>query len=106
MTGKKISRNDPCPCGSGKKFKHCCINKGIDWDARKAAPVRSVLPAVPRRRPASLADIAFLGAFGVVDSRLKEMARADQEPARWKSLVEALTDAIPEAERVAAYKAV
>src|SRR5262249_7855135 len=19
-----ISRNDPCPCGSGKKFKHCC----------------------------------------------------------------------------------
>ncbi len=22
--GKKISRNDPCPCGSGKKFKKCC----------------------------------------------------------------------------------
>jgi len=21
---KKIGRNDPCPCGSGKKFKHCC----------------------------------------------------------------------------------
>lgn len=21
---KKISRNDPCPCGSGKKFKNCC----------------------------------------------------------------------------------
>jgi hypothetical protein len=21
---KKISRNDPCPCGSGKKFKKCC----------------------------------------------------------------------------------
>jgi len=20
-------RNDPCPCGSGKKFKHCCLNK-------------------------------------------------------------------------------
>jgi uncharacterized protein len=20
----KIGRNDPCPCGSGKKFKHCC----------------------------------------------------------------------------------
>ena len=25
MTG----RNEPCPCGSGKKFKHCCINKNI-----------------------------------------------------------------------------
>ena len=24
---KKIGRNDPCPCGSGKKFKKCCLNK-------------------------------------------------------------------------------
>jgi len=23
--GKKFGRNDPCPCGSGKKFKRCCI---------------------------------------------------------------------------------
>jgi len=23
-TGKKIGRNDPCPCGSGKKYKKCC----------------------------------------------------------------------------------
>lgn len=23
----KISRNDPCPCGSGKKYKHCCLKK-------------------------------------------------------------------------------
>jgi preprotein translocase subunit SecA len=23
-TGKKIARNDPCPCGSGKKYKECC----------------------------------------------------------------------------------
>jgi len=22
--GRKIGRNDPCPCGSGKKYKHCC----------------------------------------------------------------------------------
>ena len=21
---KKISRNEPCPCGSGKKYKRCC----------------------------------------------------------------------------------
>ena len=26
-TAKKIGRNDPCPCGSGKKFKKCCIKK-------------------------------------------------------------------------------
>ncbi len=24
---KKIGRNDPCPCGSGKKYKKCCLDK-------------------------------------------------------------------------------
>ena len=24
---KKIYPNDPCPCGSGKKYKHCCGRK-------------------------------------------------------------------------------
>jgi tetratricopeptide (TPR) repeat protein len=23
----KVGRNDPCPCGSGRKYKHCCLNK-------------------------------------------------------------------------------
>ena len=23
----KVGRNDTCPCGSGKKFKHCCESK-------------------------------------------------------------------------------
>ncbi len=23
--GAKIGRNDPCPCGSGRKYKHCCM---------------------------------------------------------------------------------
>ena len=25
---KKVGRNDPCPCGSGKKYKNCCLNSG------------------------------------------------------------------------------
>ena len=24
IVGKKIGRNEPCPCGSGKKYKNCC----------------------------------------------------------------------------------
>ena len=24
FSSKKVRRNSPCPCGSGKKFKHCC----------------------------------------------------------------------------------
>jgi len=31
----KIGRNQPCPCGSGKKYKHCCLSK--DQDSRAAA---------------------------------------------------------------------
>ena len=26
VTGKKVGRNDACPCGSGKKYKKCCLN--------------------------------------------------------------------------------
>ena len=25
--GKEVGRNDPCPCGSGKKYKKCCLKK-------------------------------------------------------------------------------
>ncbi len=28
---EKIGRNEICPCGSGKKYKNCCINSNIDW---------------------------------------------------------------------------
>jgi hypothetical protein len=31
MDRKGASRNDPCPCGSGKKYKNCCYGKGFEW---------------------------------------------------------------------------
>jgi preprotein translocase subunit SecA len=30
--GKRVGRNDPCPCGSGKKFKACCMRKEAATD--------------------------------------------------------------------------
>ena len=30
---KKIGRNDPCPCGSGKKYKHCCMHAELSKDS-------------------------------------------------------------------------
>jgi len=27
VKGEKVGRNDPCPCGSGKKYKKCCLAK-------------------------------------------------------------------------------
>ena len=36
MANKKIGRNDPCPCGSGKKYKKCCLRKDEEARARAA----------------------------------------------------------------------
>jgi hypothetical protein len=38
----KVGRNDPCPCGSGKKYKRCCIDRDGSDEARHAhAPVEA-----------------------------------------------------------------
>ena len=44
----KIGRNDPCPCGSGKKYKKCCL-AGDEAAARAARPAQPA--AVAARRP-------------------------------------------------------
>ena len=102
MPGKRISRNDPCPCGSGKKFKNCCIHKGIDWQARQAA----AKPPLPRPRAAPPPGVAALTPFGKVDARLKEAARQSPAAAAWKELVGRLSETTPVAERMRAYRAV
>ncbi|HET8869420.1 MAG TPA: tetratricopeptide repeat protein [Aquabacterium sp.] len=38
----KISRNDPCPCGSGKKYKQCCIDKAGVAGVASVQPVLNV----------------------------------------------------------------
>lgn len=47
---KKTGRNDPCPCGSGKKFKKCCEATMIGGrfsatriDASAAAPIQKTV---------------------------------------------------------------
>src|SRR5664279_3752065 len=35
-----VGRNDPCPCGSGKKFKKCCAAKGKTTTAGLTAAIR------------------------------------------------------------------
>ena len=43
MSRKKLSRNAPCPCGSGKTYKNCCYKKGFDWEMDEdRGPVKSV----------------------------------------------------------------
>ena len=31
VSSLKVGRNDPCPCGSGKKFKKCCYTGKTCW---------------------------------------------------------------------------
>ena len=38
----KVGRNDPCPCGSGKKYKQCHL------PIEEAAPGRTAAPAPQR----------------------------------------------------------
>ncbi|MDO5674980.1 MAG: SEC-C metal-binding domain-containing protein [bacterium] len=40
----KIGRNQPCPCGSGKKYKHCCLRAE---QAAKPAASTQAAPVVP-----------------------------------------------------------
>lgn len=42
---KKIGRNDPCPCGSGKKFKKCCYGKAKYRDIKSRKKVPHILPS-------------------------------------------------------------
>ena len=44
MPPKEIGRNDPCPCGSGKKYKKCCMIKPLK---RKVTLLSSGLAAKP-----------------------------------------------------------
>jgi len=38
---EKVGRNDPCPCGSGKKYKQCCLTKNLKKPLHKRVSVIS-----------------------------------------------------------------
>ena len=52
MRHKKLSRNAPCPCGSGKKYKACCWGKGFEWVEDEAGTVFRSTPMSPEVREA------------------------------------------------------
>ena len=39
---KSVGRNDPCPCGSGKKYKKCCLNEDQGRDFQPKFPVGTI----------------------------------------------------------------
>ena len=45
MNSQAVGRNDPCPCGSGKKFKKCCLgkNESVAFGRGAAAALRRAM---------------------------------------------------------------
>ncbi|MEO8052547.1 MAG: zinc-dependent peptidase [Acidobacteriota bacterium] len=44
----RYSRNDPCPCGSGKQYKHCCLLKTVE--ATRASAISREPSALAKKR--------------------------------------------------------
>src|SRR3954452_14424981 len=44
MSRKRLPRNAPCPCGSGKTYKNCCNGKGFEWEVDNEGGVSKSVP--------------------------------------------------------------
>jgi hypothetical protein len=49
----KVGRNAPCPCGSGKKYKMCCLAQDEAASRTAAAAAAEASPAPARKRGAA-----------------------------------------------------
>ena len=68
---RRVGRNDPCPCGSGKKYKRCCIEKDQERLSH-SSEVAGVTVEELRRSPESHLTIDRL-----MEMRSYELARLD-----------------------------
>lgn len=67
----KIGRNDPCYCGSGKKYKKCCIDKDLQFvDSAKFAGFKQVDPDFSPRR-------YYTGRLAELNGRLQAEGRSE-----------------------------
>jgi SEC-C motif len=69
MAANKTGRNDPCPCGSGKKYKKCC------WASDEAAR-RQPTPIASASEGRATAALAPSAGSAVVDARPPSPARS------------------------------
>ena len=65
----KVGRNAPCPCGSGKKFKKCCLSKE---ESQLAARAMSSTRDAGQRAPRTAAVSAIPAGHGASDMQARE----------------------------------
>jgi SEC-C motif len=55
----KLGRNAPCPCGSGKKFKKCCMDKDGAFKSAALAPINTRYHDLERRHAEHVQEFMF-----------------------------------------------
>ena len=50
MDHHRLSRNDLCLCGSGKKYKNCCRRKEVEAHSPRPSPKITDLDGKPKKR--------------------------------------------------------
>ena len=76
-----VGRNDPCPCGSGKKYKKCCLNKPAEVEALEVRPEMAAADGEDLIAPGEIGDYGpprlsreFLDAHPLVEFSAQRIA--------------------------------
>ena len=89
LEGKRAGRNEPCPCGSGKKFKKCCLPKYEE--ARASLPQSQVREVEERAKAREKLEEDVKRGFDLLFS---------QDFARAQRLAQQLLKSFPEDDRL------
>ncbi len=72
MDCNRVSRNDPCPCGSGRKYKHCCLPKEVAARQPRPSPTITDPHGKPKKRPEY--PIGIVALYGPDDKTTTKIA--------------------------------
>jgi tetratricopeptide (TPR) repeat protein len=93
---KKLGRNDPCHCGSGKKYKKCCLDKDVqiqrqNSDASTNPSAQLMTPTIDCSDVDDLDDLSNRVVDLVNDGKLQEAESAcDELDQRFPDMIDCL----------------
>jgi tetratricopeptide (TPR) repeat protein len=103
--GNKTGRNQPCPCGSGKKYKRCCLGKTEPSVPTPTSEFTRFPGAEPFYAPGTETDwVAVEGPLDRLSNRvvrLVDQGRLDEAEEAWEELNREYPDEIDSIERKA-----
>lgn len=91
----KIGRNDPCPCGSGKKYKFCCLNKPkeaidlIESPAERSKWLKNYPYTGPERIEGRIYLEEYFAPSAIEDDKILYLALMNRPGLIWKRDMEA-----------------